>query len=190
LLSIDVKTSNRKITFNIVKGCKSKDHPQGNAAIAWNKLKNKYKQMSAPYMVKLDKQFRASVLKKGEDPEVWITQLEDICIRLEDMGSGISERQFMIHVLNNLTAVNLNVNAELVERLDTSRSHVKIEEIKMVVIMVAIRLEECFVIIVASRDMSSKTVSNSRKGTHNSTMGSSWLENLKHVKNVQFQKLD
>jgi hypothetical protein len=41
-------------------------------------------------------QFRDSALKKDEDPEVWIMQLEDICVRLEDMGSGISERQLMI----------------------------------------------------------------------------------------------
>jgi gag-polypeptide of LTR copia-type/Zinc knuckle len=115
LLSIDVKTSNGKIAFNIVKGCKSKDHPGGNAAIAWDKLKNKYKPMSAPSMVKLDKQFRDSVLKKGEDPEVWITQLEDICVRLKDMGSGISERQFMIHVLNNLTA-DYDLQVALLER--------------------------------------------------------------------------
>jgi gag-polypeptide of LTR copia-type len=53
-------------------------------------------------MVKLDKQFRDSSLKKGEDPEVWITQLEDISVRLEEMGLEISEKQFMIHVLNNL----------------------------------------------------------------------------------------
>ena len=39
VLSIDVKTSNGKIALNIVKGCKSKDHPHGNAAISWEKLK-------------------------------------------------------------------------------------------------------------------------------------------------------
>jgi hypothetical protein len=37
LLSLDVKTSNGKIALNIVNGCKSKDHPDGNAA--WDKLK-------------------------------------------------------------------------------------------------------------------------------------------------------
>jgi hypothetical protein len=67
-------------------------------------------------------------------------------------------------------AVNLKVYAGIVERLDTSHSNVKIEEIKMVIITVAIRLVECFEIIVASQDMSSKTVSNSRKGTHASTI--------------------
>ena len=64
ILSIDFKTNNGKIAFNIVKGCKSKDHPHGNAAISWEKLKNKFEPMSDPSMVKLDKQFRGSSLKE------------------------------------------------------------------------------------------------------------------------------
>jgi hypothetical protein len=36
LLSIDVITINANIAVNIVKGCKSKDHPDGNAAMAWD----------------------------------------------------------------------------------------------------------------------------------------------------------
>ena len=47
---------------------------------------------------------RVLSLKKGQDPEVWIAELEDLRVRLEDMGSSISENQFMIHVLNNLTS--------------------------------------------------------------------------------------
>ena len=47
-----------KIAFDIVKRCKTKDYPDGNAASAWEKLKNKYEPVSAPSMVKLDKQFR------------------------------------------------------------------------------------------------------------------------------------
>jgi hypothetical protein len=70
ILSIDVKTSNGKIAFNLVKGCKSKDYPDGNASIAWERLKNKYEPISAPSMVKLEKQFRSLALKKGQDPEV------------------------------------------------------------------------------------------------------------------------
>jgi hypothetical protein len=54
-------------------------------------------------MVELDKKFRESSLTKGQDPEVWNTELEDLCVRRGDMGSCISENQFMIHVLNNLT---------------------------------------------------------------------------------------
>ena len=65
ILSIDVKTSNGKIAFNLIKGCKSKDYPDGNAATAWERLKNKYEPISAPSMVKLEKQFRGLALKKG-----------------------------------------------------------------------------------------------------------------------------
>jgi gag-polypeptide of LTR copia-type len=73
----------------LVKGCKSKDYPDGNAATAWERLKNKFEPISAPSMVKLEKQFRGLALKKGQDPEVWITELEDLYVRLEDMGSSI-----------------------------------------------------------------------------------------------------
>ena len=34
ILSIDVKTSSDKVAFNMVKGCKSKDHTEGNTAMA------------------------------------------------------------------------------------------------------------------------------------------------------------
>jgi hypothetical protein len=64
---------------------------------------SKCEPVSAPCMVKLEKQFRTLSLKKGENSEVWITELEDLHIRLEDMGSTILDNQFMIHVLNNLT---------------------------------------------------------------------------------------
>jgi hypothetical protein len=55
-------------------------------------------------MVKLEKQFRELSLKKGQDPEVWITELEDLRVKLENMGYCITENQFMIHILNNLTS--------------------------------------------------------------------------------------
>jgi hypothetical protein len=37
-------------------------------------------------MVKLEKQFRSLALKKGQDPEVWIIELADLRVRLEEMG--------------------------------------------------------------------------------------------------------
>jgi hypothetical protein len=104
ILLIDVKASSGKVVFDIIRGCRTKDYPDGNGAIAWERLKNKYEPVSAPSMVKLEKQFRELSLKKGQDPEVWITELEDLCFKLENMGSCITENQFMIHILNNLTS--------------------------------------------------------------------------------------
>jgi hypothetical protein len=65
ILSIDDKTSNGKVAFNLVKGCKNKDYTDGNTSLAWERLKNKYEPQSAPSLVKMEKQFRQSALKKG-----------------------------------------------------------------------------------------------------------------------------
>jgi hypothetical protein len=88
LLSINAKTSYKKIAYDVVKERKSKDHCNGNMAMSCEKLINKYGPMSVCSMVKLDKQFRYSLVNKGEDSDIWITQL-DLCVRLKDMGSGI-----------------------------------------------------------------------------------------------------
>jgi hypothetical protein len=51
ILSIDVKASSVKVAFNIIRGCKTKDYPDGDGAIAWEGFKNKYEPVSAPSMV-------------------------------------------------------------------------------------------------------------------------------------------
>jgi hypothetical protein len=68
ILSIDTKSSEGKVAFNLVKGCKSKEYPDGNVAVAWERLKNKFEPASTPSIVKLKKQFKTLCLKKGENP--------------------------------------------------------------------------------------------------------------------------
>ena len=130
ILSIDIKTSSGKVAFNLIKGCKSKDYPDGNAALAWERLKNKYEPISAPSLVKLEKQFRELSLKKDEDPEVWITQLEDLRVRLEAMDSIISDNQFMVHILNNLTSEYELQVAMMERRVGDAEKPLTIEEIR------------------------------------------------------------
>jgi hypothetical protein len=52
---------------------------------------------------KLHKQFYGAKLKKKVDPNIFITYLEDVRGRMEDMGSQMTDDQFMMHILNNLT---------------------------------------------------------------------------------------
>jgi hypothetical protein len=72
--------------------------------LPWETLKNKYKPVSAPSMVKLEKQFRELSLNKGQDPEIWIKELEDLCVKLENMASSMTENQIMTHIMNKLTS--------------------------------------------------------------------------------------
>jgi hypothetical protein len=91
ILSIDDKTSSGKVAFNLVKGYKNKDYADGNARIAWERLRNKFEPSSAPSLVNLEKKFRQCSLKKGQDPDIWITELEDYRMRLEELGLSISD---------------------------------------------------------------------------------------------------
>jgi hypothetical protein len=67
---IDVSNNNGKIAFGIVKSCKSKEFEDGNAALAWKKLKKKYDPISAPSLVKTERMFRESRLGKNKDLEI------------------------------------------------------------------------------------------------------------------------
>jgi hypothetical protein len=77
ILSTDDKTSSGKVAFNLVKGCKREEHVDGNVFMAWERLKNKFEPLSAPSLVKLEKQFHQCALNKNQDPEIWLTELED-----------------------------------------------------------------------------------------------------------------
>jgi hypothetical protein len=58
ILSIDVKASSGKVAFNIIRGYMTKDYPEADVTISWERLKNKYKPVFATSMAKLEKQFR------------------------------------------------------------------------------------------------------------------------------------
>jgi hypothetical protein len=64
ILSIDDKTSSAKVEFNLVKGFKNKDCVDGNAIMAWQRLRNKFELSFALSLVKLEKQFYQCSLKK------------------------------------------------------------------------------------------------------------------------------
>jgi hypothetical protein len=103
VLSIDVNSSSGKITSGIVKSCKTKDYEDGHAGLAWEKLEKKYDPVSAPSLVKTERLFRECKIGKDEDPETWIINLEDLRLKLEVMGSFMTDYQFMVQVLNSLT---------------------------------------------------------------------------------------
>jgi gag-polypeptide of LTR copia-type len=86
--------------------------------------------VSAPTLVKLEKQFRELSLKKGQDPEIRITELVDLCVSLETMDSSILENQFMIHILNNLTSDYKLQLAMMEKRVGDIENPVTVEEIK------------------------------------------------------------
>jgi hypothetical protein len=70
------------------------------------------------------------IKERSRDPETWITELEDLPVRLETMESSILENQFMIHILNNLT-LDYELQLAMMERRvgDTDKP-LTVEEIR------------------------------------------------------------
>ena len=93
---------NDEVTFGIVDEAKSTIHPTGDARVAWNELKKKYEPKTGYSEVKLKRDFNSCALNEGEDPDAWINNLLHKRRQLETMGTKLSERDVMIHILGTL----------------------------------------------------------------------------------------
>ena len=107
ILSIDGKTKEGRVAFSLVKGCKDADFADGNAHLAWTRLSKKYASKNTVSLLKLKREFTNSVMKSKQDPDEWITELEELQTRIADIANGkagveVSDEDMMIHVLNYL----------------------------------------------------------------------------------------
>lgn len=103
ILSMDTETSGGRVAFGIVARTKRDEYKRGNARQAWKDLQEKYEPTTAPTMSKLSQQYQNARLKEGNDPDVYITYLEDLRDRLSVVNWEISDVQFMTKILNSLT---------------------------------------------------------------------------------------
>ena len=87
LLLIDGEQASGRVAFNIVRGAKTTNLPDGDAALAWKRLSDKYEPKSAPSRLALKNEFTTKVLKNANsDPDAWLTELEDLRARLIAAG--------------------------------------------------------------------------------------------------------
>lgn len=69
-------------------------------------MERKNNPKTAPSLTKLTSLFYKAKLKKDVNPDVFITYLEKMRDWLDDeMKDGMTDAQFMVHVLNHLTPV-------------------------------------------------------------------------------------
>lgn len=78
VLSITTDNADGRVAFNLVRGTKSKEFENGNCYLAFKRLRDKYQPKSAPSLTKVTSIFYKSSLRKGQDPSVFITFLEDL----------------------------------------------------------------------------------------------------------------
>jgi gag-polypeptide of LTR copia-type/Zinc knuckle len=97
---------------------------------AWEALETKYFPKTAPMANALSKQFHDLKHKLGTDPDIWITKLEDIKIRLASIGKAyvMPDEQFMAHVINNVSKDYESTVDFLGQRMEDANNPLTLEE--------------------------------------------------------------
>ncbi len=96
LLSVDTKTAAGKVEFS-----HSKNFPDGNCRLAWDRLCSKFEPNTVPSLCKLCKIVANSKLDSADkDSDVWITNLETLRQRMDEIRllRRMSDMEFMICV--------------------------------------------------------------------------------------------
>ena len=102
-MGMDTDKKTGRVAFDYVRLSKTNDNTEGNCKLAWDRLKMKFESKQAPTRLMLRKEFYNKKLNSiDEDPDEWITELEDLRLRMQAAGSSISDMDLIEHILNNL----------------------------------------------------------------------------------------
>ena len=99
-----IRSCSDEVNFGIVFNSKSKIFPKSDALMAWNRLKQNYKPQSNAYKVMLRKSFHQIRLKKNEDPDEWIKNLDMMKYGLEGLGVTITEEELVLQIMEGLSS--------------------------------------------------------------------------------------
>ena len=92
------------MAFQLARNAKSADFLEGNCKIAWDMLVSKYAPCMVSSFLKLKIKFHNSKLDLiKKDPDEWIFNLGELRIHMGklDQKGSITDKDFMIHILNN-----------------------------------------------------------------------------------------
>jgi hypothetical protein len=68
------------------------------------KVKEEISPVSATSLVETERLLKECKLGKDEEPETWITSLENLSLKLEVTGSFMTDDQFMVQFLKTIKA--------------------------------------------------------------------------------------
>ena len=93
---------NDKPTFNIIKNSKS-THLKQCAYTAWKAIQAKWEPKEDIDMQQLTGElFNSRLEDVSKDPVEWIDEIEDMKLRLKEMGENVSDNIFITHILHHL----------------------------------------------------------------------------------------
>jgi len=109
------------ISFGIVDTAKDKDLVNGNMALAWKQLSEKFAGCNNAEKMKMIKQLNESQMKKNVDPDVWITNMEHLQQKIAECEKTIDDNELFMHILYHLPTEYNNINDQYLKELDDEK---------------------------------------------------------------------
>ena len=121
-----------EIAFSIVDEARTTELPNGSLAKAWKDLHAKYEPPTNDELVQLKKEFNATHLESGENPEDFIIRLESLNRRIKGINSkrALDTDDLLIHAVANLTEEYDHVIPGLEQAIGATTDALTIEKLK------------------------------------------------------------
>jgi len=117
------------VSFGIVDMAKDKDLMNCNTALAWKRLSEKFTGRNNAKKMKLIKQLNESRMKKNEDPDVWIMNMQHLRQRIAECGKTIDNNELIMHILYHLPSEYDYINDQYLKDLDDEKE-IELEDLR------------------------------------------------------------
>jgi len=110
ILSINGETEVGRVVFQLVRGSKTKVLADSDSEEAWTRLTGKcltgkFEAHTAPSRLLLKGKIDSLRLKYKQDPEIFISLLEDLVLQYNQAGGNWSDEETLEHICGNLPSV-------------------------------------------------------------------------------------
>ena len=130
VLSVDGKTEMSRLVFSLIQGSKTKEFAEGSAREAWKRILNRFEPKKAPNRLQKKKKIQNLKLKYGQDPDIYISVLEDLVIQYRDAGGRWDEDETLEHICGNLPKCYDATIAPLEKRIGDPIDPLDLEELR------------------------------------------------------------
>lgn len=129
ILSISGDTEVGRVVFQLVRGAKTNRLKDGDAYEAWTQLKGKFEAQTAPSRLLLKREINNLKMKFKQDPEVYISTLEDLVLQYNQAGGQWKETETLEHICNTLPRVYEVTIDPLEKRIGASTNPLTLKEL-------------------------------------------------------------
>ena len=102
----------------------------GDANEAWNRLKGKFEAQTAPSRLLLKSKINSLKLKYKQDPEIFISVLEDLVLQYNQAGGKWSVEDTLEHICGNLPSIYEVVIHPLEKIIGASTDPLTVKELR------------------------------------------------------------